>query len=344
MTSPEAPGALPSALGAWAGPLARTLSSGRLSPAYLLEGADPVVLREAAGALAAAVLCPERRLGCACPSCARVRAGRHRDLHRLVRDKATVISVAALEPVLQRAHVRPLEGERQVFVVDPAEALEPEGVARYLKTLEEPPSGTVFLLLTTRPERLPDTVRSRCRRIALAPLDATEIVARLVAAGVAPERAAAAARAATGSLERARRLDEAEIPARLLDLWRCAAGAQPTAARTVEGVRTALEAVAAARGGADEEPDDSRPAGRRREALRAALQDLLHALGVEGREAAAGRPAFGGVVLPPQAGLDLLEAAGGLGGAVALNVAPAAVLLEVVRALCAAASAVAPSA
>ena len=322
------------ALGAWTEPLARTLARGRVSPAYLLEGGDPAALREAARTFAAALLCPSGRLGCTCASCGRVRAGRHRDLHVLRLDKATVISVAALEPVLASAHRSPLEGPRQVFLVDPADALEPEGVARYLKTLEEPPEGTVFLLLTTRPERLPDTVRSRCRRLQLPPLPESEIAALLVAKGSSPERAAAAARHATGSLERARRMDEAEIAARLADLWAAARGAEPRAARPVESVLAALESVAAQRSAGDDEgPSEAGPGERRREALRAVLQDLFHALGVEAREAAAGRPAFGGAVLSPRGGLDLLEAAGGLGAAVALNVSPPVALLDAVRAL-----------
>jgi hypothetical protein len=109
-------------------------------------------------------------------------------------------------------------------------------------------------------------------------------------------------------------------------------------ARTVDGVLAALESVAAGRTtGDDQERSEAGPGERRREALRSVLQDLFHALGVEGREAAAGRPAFGGAALSPRAGLDLLEAAGSLGGAVALNVSPAAALLDTVRVLRAAA-------
>jgi DNA polymerase-3 subunit delta' len=307
-------------------PLERTLAGGRVSSAYLLEGPDLATLDAAARALTAALLCPERTLGCGCAVCGRVRAGVHADVTRLVRDKATVISVEALEPVLARAHQRPFEAARQVIVVVGAEALEPAGFARYLKTLEEPPESTVFLLLTTRPERLPDTVRSRCRRLAFPPFEERDVVARLLGAGVAPEAAARAARYASGSPERARRMADGEIAERLGDLWTSARAAEPDAARAVDGVLAALESVAATRAAARESESLAGSGDLKREALRAALGDLLHALAVEGRDAAAGRPAFGGVTLDPRAGLDLLEQSAALAAAVAQNVTPAAVL------------------
>lgn len=337
MTSSEGAG-LPQRLLA---PLARTLASGRLSPAYLVEGSDAAAVRAAALAFAAAVLCPEGRIACSCRSCARVRAGTHRDLHRLRRDKPTVISVAALEPLLARAHSRPVEGARQVFVVEPADALEPEGVARYLKSLEEPPEGTVFLLLTTRPERLSDAVRSRCQRLGVPPLGDDDVRAALEQEGLAGLEAGAAARYATGALTRARRLAAAEVPQRLEELWQAAASGGPVVARAVDGALVALSASAGSAAPAEDREPGTEGAGATnvRESLRVVLQDLLHAAAVEGREAAAGREAFGARRITPAAGLTLIEAAGALSASVASNVSPAVVLTELVRALRAAAGA-----
>jgi DNA polymerase III gamma/tau subunit len=264
-----------------------------------------------------------------------VRAGTHPDLLRLGRDKATVISVAALQPMLLQAHRRPGQGRHQVFEIEPADALEPEGVARYLKTLEEPPSGTVFLLLTTRPERLPDTVRSRCRRLGFPPLPGEEIAARLRARGQGGEAAAALARVASGSLERALRLADADVIARVGEAWQAAHAAEPCTGRTVDGLLAALEVAAATRTEAQQEDDarEGRGVDRRRESLRSVLQDLLHVVAVEAREAAAGRAAFGDARLAPRAALDLLERAGRLSAAVAANVTPAVVLHDLLGAL-----------
>lgn len=317
------------------GPLARALTAGRVSPAYLLEGSDPAGVRVAGLAFATALLCPQGRLRCDCRSCTRARAGEHRDLYRVRRDKPTVISVAALTPVLTRAHDRPVEGARQVFVVEPADALEAEGVARYLKTLEEPPEASVFVLLTSRPERLSDAVRSRCQRFHVPGLSEDEVRAALAEEGAEPGLAARAARAATGSLSRARRLLSQDVLQRVDELVEAARGRGPGVARAVESALSALRVAAAAAA----PPEDSEPAGeddagpRDREALRALLHDVLHVVGVEACEAAAGRASFAGAGPAPAAALALLETSGVLGGATALNVNPSVVLTELARAL-----------
>ncbi len=163
--------------------LLRTVAGGRLSPSYLFEGADSEVLEEAGRAFATAVL----EAGSNEAARPRVRAlvarDAHPDLHVRRKDKATVISVAALAETLEQAHATPVAGRHQVFLIQPAEAMEPEGVARYLNALEEPPEGTVFLLLSTRPDRLPNAVLSRVRRIRLPPLAEGFVARRLEADG-----------------------------------------------------------------------------------------------------------------------------------------------------------------
>lgn len=315
--------------------LERTLRSGRISPAYLLEGPDALALREAATAFAAALLCPEGRLGCGCASCTRARHGTHPDLVRLGRDKATVISVQALEPVLAQAFTQPMAGARRVFVLEPADALDPEGVARYLKTLEEPPPTTTFLLLSTRPERLPDTVHSRCRRVALPPLASQELVHALEGRGVEAVRAARVARAAGGSLDRALRIHGDDLVALAEQAWQSAAERVPQAARTVERLLAALQAAAGARAALLEasDPPGSKAPDRKGEALRDTLRDLLHVVAVEAREAAAGRPALGQPALASRAGLDLLARCGRLSAAVSAYVSPSVVLHDLLLGL-----------
>lgn len=315
--------------------LARTLAGGRISPAYLMEGPDALALREAATAFAAALLCPQGRLGCRCAGCARALAGVHPDLVRLGRDRATVISVQALEPVLAQAHTQPMAGARRVFIVDPAEAMEAEGVARYLKTLEEPPPTTTFLLVSTRPERLPDTVHSRCRRFTLPPLPDDALARLLEARGLEPARAARVARAAHGSLERALRIHGDDLVALAEQAWQSAADCTPQAARTVERLLAALQAAAAARAALLEACDlaGSKAPDRKGEALRDTLRDLLHVVAVEAREAAAGRPVQAPLPLGGRDGVDLLARCGRLMAATSAFVSPAVVLHDLLRAL-----------
>jgi hypothetical protein len=245
-----------------------------------------------------------------------------------------VISVDAIEPVLASAYRKPLEGSRQVFLIDPADALAPQGAARYLKSLEEPPAGTVFVLLTTRPERLPETVLSRCRRVRLAPASEERIRDALAADGASAEDAARLARWGCGSLSRSRRMARAGIPVVARALAEAAFDATPHAARTAAD---ALKALQDSGGAADVgEDDDEETAGSGaggREALRAALQDLLLALSVEARDLAVGRASALLAPVRREKALDLLARLGDLAGAVAANVMPPAAVLEVVSAL-----------
>ncbi len=303
--------------------LLRTLAAERISPSYLFEGSDREALHEAARAFAAGVIAgsppaaPDERVF------RLARDGAHPDLHELSQDKATVISVAALTPVLERAHTTPLEASHQVFLIDPAEAMEAEGIARYLKSLEEPPEGTVFVLVTTRAERLPETVLSRCRRVRFPPLDVAAITARLVEDGTALTAAAESALAAGGSLARARRLVDADILGAARMLIEAGVDPMPRVGETSERVLALLQ-----KGAADLAAGDERAGDMKRQYLRVLLRDVLRVLCVSARERAAGRS---GGLLPetdPDRALDLIQAWGTLEAAVVSNVTPAAILIE----------------
>lgn len=109
------------------------------------------------------------------------------------------ITIDQVRGVQRRLNTRPTLGSRRAIVVDPADDLEKGAVNALLKSLEEPPVGTFFLLVTHRPGRLLPTVRSRCRVLRFAPLDERAIDA--VLRGEAPEADAAARAAAVAAAE-----------------------------------------------------------------------------------------------------------------------------------------------
>ena len=109
------------------------------------------------------------------------------------------ITVDQIRRMQQRLTVRPTLGSRRVVIIDPADDMEKGAVNALLKSLEEPPRGTYFLLVTHRPGRLLATVRSRCRMLRFAPLADDEmdaILRRDVPEADAATRAAALAVAA----------------------------------------------------------------------------------------------------------------------------------------------------
>jgi DNA polymerase III delta' subunit len=168
----------------------------RVHHAYLFTGAAGSGKRDTALALAAALNCLEAPgVGCdRCASCDRIAHGIHPDVVTLAREGAAqIIPIETVREVIGRTALPPHEAETRVFIVDEANALQPASANALLKTLEEPPRRTMFVLGTVAPDQLLPTIRSRCQRVAFAPRAAggdPELRARL--GGVAGDLAASA--------------------------------------------------------------------------------------------------------------------------------------------------------
>jgi DNA polymerase-3 subunit delta' len=123
-------------------------------------------------------------------------------LHR--GDEASIKIRTLRERVLDVVGYRPFEARRRVFIIDGADDLTKEAQDALLKTLEEPPSASMLILVTTFPDALLPTIQSRCRRLRFGPLAEAD-VARVLAAreGIAADRAAALAAMSGGSVSRA---------------------------------------------------------------------------------------------------------------------------------------------
>ena len=179
------------------------------SHAYLLAGPPGSGKREAARALVAELLAE----GAPDPEEARRRAladpSPHPDLVWLRPPGAQHLVEVVRERVIGAAAYRPFEGERRAFVIEAADAMAEESQNALLKTLEEPASFAHIILISDEPEALLETVRSRCVAVRFDRLSAQAVEAALGEAGNAEERCAAA-RLASGDVERARFLLGAE--------------------------------------------------------------------------------------------------------------------------------------
>lgn len=111
------------------------------------------------------------------------------------------IAVSQIRAMQQRLTTRPTLGERRVVIIDPADDLEKGAANALLKSLEEPPVGTYFLLVTHRPAQLIATIRSRCRMLRFPSLDDAQMAQLLAdrAPQSDPATRAAALAAAQGS-------------------------------------------------------------------------------------------------------------------------------------------------
>lgn len=128
------------------------------------------------------------------------------------------LTIEQIRQLQQRLTVRPTMGDRRAVIIDPADDLERNAANALLKSLEEPPVGTVFLLVAHRPGRLLPTIRSRCRLLRFAPLSDAAVIDHLArkAPAASPDlvrQAVAASAGSPGMAERFVTLDLAPLDA-----------------------------------------------------------------------------------------------------------------------------------
>jgi DNA polymerase-3 subunit delta' len=154
------------------------------------EGRDLVLPRDACGE---------------CPSCRRIARGTHPDIIRIAPDEESPnIKIDRVRDLNERVGYRPFEARVRVAIIDEADALLPAAQNALLKTLEEPPSSSVFVLVTAAPDMLLETVRSRCPRVRFGPLSSGDVAGWLERERHVPaDDAAALAAVSDGSPGRA---------------------------------------------------------------------------------------------------------------------------------------------
>ncbi len=223
--------------------LKRALVNKTLAHAYLFSGEAGVGKKMTALALAAAVNCANGRPegGCGeCPSCRRVAALTHPDVHvvmpesedaRLLAtwsskeaDKASdEIKIDQIRQAQESLSLKPSEGSKKILIVDGAETLNMTAQNAFLKTLEEPPGDTLIILVTSLPQSLLPTIRSRCQEIRFQPLPRRTLAQALVSKrGLSDEDAWFLAALAQGSMGRGLGMDAGQEKAerdQVTELW-----------------------------------------------------------------------------------------------------------------------------
>ena len=178
--------------------LQQALDSDRLAHAYLFTGPDGVGKGTLARRLVAALLCeaaPDARPCLECRACRRVEAGETPDVERIAiggvcdeggpahrdhaADGSTRIRICQVRRLERVASLTPFQAPRRIFILDTADDLQREAAHALLKTLEEPPSSVLLILLATDVDELLPTVRSRCQELALRPMPDAALIAAL---------------------------------------------------------------------------------------------------------------------------------------------------------------------
>jgi DNA polymerase-3 subunit delta' len=165
----------------------------RMHHAYLLEGPEGVGKGTFARWIARYVNCEREERPCgACRSCHLMLSGTHPDLLVVEPDptRATrVITVDQAHQLIRALQLQRHSARRRFVILDPADTLNEDSANALLKTLEEPPRGTQFLLLTARVASLLPTIRSRTQRLRFGPVDEAPLAAWLGTKGLDPDLA-----------------------------------------------------------------------------------------------------------------------------------------------------------
>jgi len=192
--------------------LRRIVSSGRIAHAYLFIGHEGTGRKMTAEAFIAALFCGNDDACGSCPSCRKLAAGSHPDLH-LVQPDGQFIKIDQVRALQRELAYRPYEAPRKACIIDGADRLNQSSGNALLKTLEEPPGNALMILLATTTDSVLPTIRSRCQQLLFSGIPTEEIENFLRAGGTDAETAQVASSLADGSIARALALCNEDIMA-----------------------------------------------------------------------------------------------------------------------------------
>jgi DNA polymerase-3 subunit delta' len=190
------------------------------SQAYLFTGPDSVGKGTLATRFAAALLCPQGGdHEVECRSCRLVRTSTHPDVTVVEPEGAASLGVDQARAVVSRASLRPVESERSIFLFPEAGTMTEQAANALLKTLEEPTSSVVFILVSESEDDFPATIASRCRTVHVGRVPMDVMVTALEQRGLSRSEAEGVAVVSGGRPGLALALMHRPEVSRFRDLW-----------------------------------------------------------------------------------------------------------------------------
>ncbi|MFQ6037088.1 MAG: DNA polymerase III subunit delta' [Candidatus Aminicenantales bacterium] len=200
--------------------LVKALKKKKLPNSLLLTGPEGVGKKETALTLARALNCLKKTSD-ACEECIPCRAIAHGNFPDVVviSPEKDILKIDQMRWLKEMAYLKPMAGRKRVFIVDGADKMNEEAANSLLKILEEPPSFSQIILVTSNLQRIVPTITSRCQAFHFSPLRPEEIEKVLLAKGYSAERARILSLLVRGNLEKALTLEWDEVQSQRTEGW-----------------------------------------------------------------------------------------------------------------------------
>lgn len=179
--------------------LRSSVTSDRITHAYLFTGPSGSNKTQAAFAFAQALICPKGAAGprggaCGdCNGCTRAKRRMHPDVHFYAPEGASAYLVEQIRDIVADVSLAPIQAKRKIYILDRVDLMNVNSANAFLKTLEEPPENVVFILLGRTRESVLPTIASRCQTVPfrhIPPTEAAAIVSQNTGADAALARQA----------------------------------------------------------------------------------------------------------------------------------------------------------
>ena len=155
--------------------LKSAMAKNRIPHAYLFYGMEGIGKRTVASVFARALDCRGNEPPCGtCPSCRKAEHGNHPDIVTVAAE-GQFIKIGAVKELQEQMKFRPSEGRWRIFIMPEADRMNAPAANALLKTLEEPSTGNILLLTSSRSHALPMTILSRCQHLRFNPLPRKEV-------------------------------------------------------------------------------------------------------------------------------------------------------------------------
>jgi len=201
--------------------LTKALQRDRIPNSLLFSGPQGVGKIETALVVAKALNCLNQTDDACetCEVCTAINKGIFPDVMRISPEKET-LKIDQMRILKEAAYLRPMVGRKRVFIVNPAEKMNPKASNSLLKILEEPPSSSHIILITSNPFLILPTIKSRCQVLSFSPVSRDDIARCLIEHDFSEEKAKILSLLVRGNLKQAMNMDWEEVRSEREETWR----------------------------------------------------------------------------------------------------------------------------